>query len=447
MRLHLYRSAICSVSVSGSGSGDWKLQENPDAGDGYSDHARLRGTARDTGDDAMGRRTVAYGMAIVDRPKSVQTAKPTRGRLRVRSALVLDAVDALEGPWREMESRVESPFGQFGWTRACLSAFPADATPHLMAGFAQQQLVALAPLVKKREHGVCRLFLAGVRELFEPMDVVWTDEQALTRLTRSVARGGYPLVFERMPSDSASLRALQRAYRGRAIVLVAPRPACPYVCLDESWLTPDRHLSAKDRVALVWARHSAEEFGEVTTEIHTPDLRDLAELLDRAVDVEARGRGNVDSRDGKACAASRGAAAPLAGDPQRMVFYRQYAQAACVEGNLRVCFLRIGDCVAAMQLAVEQGGAFWLLRAGSDARFADCSPGLLLAHDTIRYAAEAGLTSYEFLNTADEWTAAWSTAEHPCSMVRVYPFGVRGLSALAADMGVALYRRLRKTDR
>ncbi|MCH7493972.1 GNAT family N-acetyltransferase, partial [bacterium] len=88
---------------------------------------------------------------------------------------------------------------------------------------------------------------------------------------------------------------------------------------------------------------------------------------------------------------------PLAHDPQRAMFYRQYARAACLEGTLRVCFLRIGDRTAAMQLAVEQRGAFWLLRAGYDARFADCSPGLILTRDTIRYAAEAGLTSYEFL--------------------------------------------------
>lgn len=332
----------------------------------------------------------------------------------------------MEEPWRGLDRRAGCPLGQFGWTRACLTAFADDAKPHVVGVFAKPELAAVAPLVRKRQHGVCRLLLAGADELPEPMNVAWADERALVRLIRALARGGTPLVFERMPTDSASVRIIRRVYRGRAIWRVRPHSPSHHIALDASWLEPSRRLDATRRLELARAGRKAEERGEVAIEIHTPDLRDLAELLDAAFDVEANGPADR-------------AAVPPARDPQLAVFYRQYAQAACVDGILRICFLRIGDRVAAMQLAVEQGGAFWVLRAGCDARFVDCSPGMLLSCATIRYAAEAGLSSYEMPSVTDDWTAAWPTVERPCVSLRVYPFGVRGVAALAADLGVAAY--------
>ena len=58
----------------------------------------------------------------------------------------------------------------------------------------------------------------------------------------------------------------------------------------------------------------------MTTEIHTPDLCELPELLDTAFEIEAK------SWKGEAGTA-------LAHDVHRAVFYRQYAEAACVEGT------------------------------------------------------------------------------------------------------------------
>jgi CelD/BcsL family acetyltransferase involved in cellulose biosynthesis len=96
-----------------------------------------------------------------------------------------------------------------------------------------------------------------------------------------------------------------------------------------------------------------------------------------------------------------------------------------------------------MQLALEQGRGFWLLKVGYDQRFAPCSPGQLLLRDTIRYAVEAGLESFEFLGGAESWTEVWTKAEHQYVSVRVYPLGVRGMAALAADAAATAYQRWR----
>ncbi len=257
-------------------------------------------------------------------------------------------------------------------------------------------------------------------------------------MLQSLARGGVPLVLERLPAESLSVPLLQRVYRGKAFVKVVPGQSCPYLALDESWLEPCGHLPLDSLRALQQARHNADAQGQVTTEIHAPDLHDLAEVLDEAFEVEASGwrSGAADSPTGHGV--------PLTRDPQRAVFYLQYAQAACVEGALRVCFLRIDGRAVATQIAVEQGGAFWLLRTGHDPQCADCRPDQLLVRETIRYAAEAGLRSFEFLSTAGNLHRLWQPLQRACVAVNVYPLGLRGLAALAADLATTLHRHWRE---
>jgi CelD/BcsL family acetyltransferase involved in cellulose biosynthesis len=345
----------------------------------------------------------------------------------------IDEIDGWEIPWRPLDRVAGSPLSGFIWMRAFLRAFSAEVDPYFVGAMRNEELVALAPLVRKRLHGLRRLCLAGSGELHEPVDMSYSDERAFERLFAWLARRGSPLLLERITADSPALGKIQRAYRGRAVVLVRPHASCPYIELDESWLDPESHLNAGRRSDLRRARRKAEQLGPVTTEIHTPDLNELPHLMDAAFEIEAR------SWKGEEQTA-------LLHDAHRAAFYRRYAQSACTEGVLRICFLRIGDRLAAMQLAIEQAGGFWLLKVGYDAKFSPCSPGLLLMRDTIRYAAEAGLRSYEFLGKAEAWTRVWTAAEHACVSVRVYPFGVRGMAALAADSFVAARRKWSKKD-
>jgi len=96
-----------------------------------------------------------------------------------------------------------------------------------------------------------------------------------------------------------------------------------------------------------------------------------------------------------------------------------------------------------MQIALEQNGGFWLLKVGYDERFSHASPGQLLLRDTIRYAAQAGLASYEFLGTAEAWTEMWTKEQHRYLAARVYPYTPRGLAALLVDLGRAKLRQWR----
>jgi CelD/BcsL family acetyltransferase involved in cellulose biosynthesis len=85
-----------------------------------------------------------------------------------------------------------------------------------------------------------------------------------------------------------------------------------------------------------------------------------------------------------------------------------------------------------MQIAIECGNRYWLLKSSYDEAFARCSPGLLLLLACIRRAA-VHLRSFEFLGTPEGWTKAWTRQVHPCVSVRAYPGYVPGLASLSAE--------------
>jgi hypothetical protein len=80
--------------------------------------------------------------------------------------------------------------------------------------------------------------------------------------------------------------------------------------------------------------------------------------------------------------------------------------------------------------------------SGSDSRFAGCTPALLLAGETIAYAAEAGLACYEFGAAPLRVAAFWRPERRRHVTLRVYPFSGRGFAALLADAAVAVWHRL-----
>jgi CelD/BcsL family acetyltransferase involved in cellulose biosynthesis len=169
--------------------------------------------------------------------------------------------------------------------------------------------------------------------------------------------------------------------------------------------------------------------GAVDTQVLCPAPRELSTLLSSAFEVE--------SRSWKSTASTA-----LTRDETRGAFFREYCDYASRRGELRLCFLTIGGRPVACQIAVASGGAFWLLKVGYDQEFSRCSPGNLLVSETIRYAADQGLRSYEFLGTAEPWTKVWSSHERDFVSVYAYPRTPTGIAAFGADIAAAARRRL-----
>jgi CelD/BcsL family acetyltransferase involved in cellulose biosynthesis len=337
----------------------------------------------------------------------------------------LAGLERLAEAWDSLALAFAFPTQQYIWARACAEAFAADRRLQIVTVEAGGQTLALAPLVKRG----ARLEMLGVRELCEPMDFLYGEAAQITPLAEALAGLGVVLTLGRVPVDSPAVGALCQSYGRRGWVHLAPVAACPYIKLTADWREPERQFNAGRRSDFRRATRRAQRMGAASYEVRTPAPAELAPLLQEAYAVEQ--------------ASWKGASnSALALDSVRGDFFRRYAAAACAKGILRLCFLRIGGQAAAMQIAVECAGRFWLLKIGYDERFARCSPGALLLLHTVQYAARQGLEFYELLGAAEPWTQHWTPLSRTCVSLRAYPYHWRGLAALTGDAAQFVWKRL-----
>ncbi len=331
----------------------------------------------------------------------------------------------LADSWDLVAAGSGSPIQHYAWVSACAEAFATASDLRVFVVGPHERPVALAPLIR-RSGALPRLELLGVRELYEPMDLVYQSPAAATTLAGVLALVGLPLLLQRVRADSPTVSAMKVAWRGSGVVICRPALGSPWIALDDRWGELEPPLNAGRRSDLRRAQRQAEKIGPVSCQIVAPAPEELDSLLDDVVGVEAA---SWKGRHGTA----------LARDPVRHAFYRRYAAAACRAGILRLCFLRIGNRIAAAQIAVESEERFWLLKIGYDQGFARCSPGVLLLRETVRHAAQRGLRSYEFLGTPAPWIRAWTEDVHPCVSIRAYPARPCGVGALTADVARAAW--------
>jgi len=325
------------------------------------------------------------------------------------------------------------PMQEWAWLNTCVTAFGANRAVRRFVVDRDDQGLAWAVLTRPKHAWLEAWRMPGVDELREPMDFAYQSLGALEELATQMIRQGVALRLARIRADSPTIAVLKKAVGRFGKVVVRPQPTYPYIELDDSWRSPVDKLNSRRRSDFRRSLKRAEEFGEVRTEVIAPKEHELDRLLDLAFDIEAR------SWKGEAGTA-------LARDTVRANFFRRYAHQVCQQGILRFNYLHIGDAVAAMQIAVEQDGALWLLKVGYDAEFARCSPGSLLIADTIKYAADKKLKSYEFLGVSESWTRVWTEQERDTVSVRVYPLSLGGAGALLRDSADTLWRRCQRKN-
>ncbi len=294
------------------------------------------------------------------------------------------------------------------WARACLETVNARDEPWpLVSG------QNLAPLIFKpgKTEDPHRLAFIGdpIAEIYDVM----SDGDPVDDLAEAIAETGMPLHFKRVPEDAPIIAALKRAYRGRGFVTLKPwRWGGPYIELDDSWRDPESHFRSRERWVFRKRRRAAESLGPVAFEAIKPDTSNVDAVLKEAFAVEASGW-------------KREAGSAMAVSPWRREFYSRYARYAAEEGILLVCFLRIGGKAAAMELAVECDNRFFGHKIGYDERFAICAPGNLLRLETLRYATERGLRSYEFQGKEERWIRDWTGSFRKTVSVMAHPVTAR----------------------
>lgn len=346
----------------------------------------------------------------------VRRAKSSETRGSIRTLPSLEKWEQVRPAWRTpMQHRI--------WSEACLCALYSGSEPAIF-----EIPGAIGPFVKR---GLpARLELLGGIELAEPFEPLVADADTANELADMILRSGYPVRLGQPPCETPFFAAFLAQGRQRGHVLVRPTEGSPFIALDPSWQDGLAGMNSRRRSDFRRMIRRAEEVGELAFHFHTPGPDEVEELLEQAIAVEARG---WKSRSGSA----------IADNPAQRDFFRAYAPLAVAKGILRINFLTIGGTIAAMQIAAQSDGRYWLFKIGYDEAFSRCSPGQLLMLESIERAAKARLESFEFLGKAAEWTRFWTSDERPRASVYYYPRSLAGLSAFIGDATAFAWRRLR----
>ena len=327
----------------------------------------------------------------------------------------------LREPWNALAAGFANPLLRHECAVACAEAFAEPGRLAVFVARSGDDVRAIASFHAVRRAGIRRLH-ALTRPLREPAGFLYRDGDALTELLEGVLADGHPLMLGRLPAGGAELRTLQDLSGRRSGLPRASRDdSSVWVPLRDDWPQFEAGMSSARRayVRRKWRR--AERLGRVEFEALTPDGDSAVPALREAYRVEAAG---WKGRNGSA----------ILQTPRYERFFTDYSLAAARLGMLRLYTLKIGGEAAAVRIAVEHADRLWELKIGYDERFQDCSPGILLTHETLRHACGQGLSAFEFLGQAEEWEFAWTEQVHRYTSLTLHPLSVGGSLSLAQDL-------------
>ena len=245
------------------------------------------------------------------------------------AATPVPGLDHVADAWRPLDARASHPTQQYSWIRESAASFCQGAPITVVSAGLPGWETAIAAFHVPPGEG-STFCLPGARELGEPMDLTFAHVSALEELAAKLARLDRPILLERIPADSPTVQAMQRAFRWPGMVVRRRARPYPFVPLDASWLEPDSHVNAGRRSDLRRARRRAEQLGPVRFDLTPVTSAELRSRLDHALRVEAAG---WKGEEGTAMLA----------DAAGGRFFTSYAAEACRQGTLRLNLMYVGD--------------------------------------------------------------------------------------------------------
>ena len=332
----------------------------------------------------------------------------------------------LQSEWNALAECHATPLLRHEWFAAAFDAFGAgcDLAIHVVRDGGRMR--AIAPFVI--EHGlVSRLVLLGY-QTFEPSGILYADDKALQVVVHRLQAWHLPLFAPLLGLAEVRALACGALWRPETLQRLHSSASVP---LGSNWPAFQAQMSKQSRTYIRRKRKAAEREGAVRVDVVAPLEEEVERHLAEFIRVEAAG---WKSRKGTS----------LQRNARMRRFYTSYVKAAARNAMLRMFFLRAGHHTMAGRMAVECGGRLWELKIGYDEEFSGCSPGILLTHETLRWACVRGLIAHEFLGRAEPWQRWWPLELRQYQNVRLYPFSVAGCVALGQDTGGIAARRIAK---
>lgn len=336
---------------------------------------------------------------------------------------------ALKSAWDELAEVCGSPLASHDWFLAALDAKTSALDLHAILLWQGERLIAAAPLGLERK-GLARRLVPIDAFAGEPGDFLYKDEAALLQLASLVAGERRSLLLRSLPARGPTSAALADAFRGRAPVFRPIRRTCAFVDLGESFAELELRMSGNRRSAIRRKQKAAvAALGPWWIELVTPEPNKVEAALDRFMRIEGSGWKGADRTS-------------IAADPRMGRFIRKLAWRFAATGQLRLIFMGFGTRELACRMMLEKQGAWFEIKIGFDETYAQFSPGILLMHETLRAACEAGVSRYEFLGTYESWQDHWPRQLREYERFAAYWPSVSGIGVAINDALEALRGRL-----
>ncbi|HWP82703.1 MAG TPA: GNAT family N-acetyltransferase [Bacteroidota bacterium] len=340
----------------------------------------------------------------------------------------LAGLNALRDEWNSLAEAYQNPLLRHEWFFSSAVAFCPPDELSILVTRSGNRICGVAPLVRTRRLNLDHFATLGAGYLSEPTNFLYTSPEVMAQLLLKILEKGNPLILEKMSVDPMVNPVIQRACREKDFLCIEQIVSSPWIPLDSSWDAFECKMSAERQSSIRRARKRLQGQGEYEVEVVQHNSSGLCSRLEEAFRVEAAGwKGRLGTA--------------ILADPKLKAFFLTYAHAAEQAGILRLFFLRVNGRSIAMVFAVEFGRRLWILKIGYDENWRKYSPGILLLHETIRWAFERKLEAYEFLGSYEPWIATWTSRLHSLITYRLIPRSTRGILWLGIEGNRSLFRK------
>jgi len=327
----------------------------------------------------------------------------------------LERLPGLEEAWAALGVRFPTPLLQFEWFVSCAEALYRPGQICVVTLLDNGRVTAIAPLARVQRRYGQWLEVMGSTRLYEPTGLLYETHAALGELTRCLTSLGYPLALGRLSTDSPLLKeGPSWEINRQGLWLRRPGANSCALSLQSGWEAIWRGMSKSRRTDFRRLKRRADEKGGYHMDTFTPSPDQVETVLEKAMDIEAAGW----KRTRGTC---------LKNDPILLNFFTRYCRRMANLHALYVFFLRLKEKPVAMHVAVEHARALWIFKIGYDERMQHLSPGLFLALETVRHAADKGLARYEFLGSEESWQHAWPVDCYRHGTLICVPWSVSGV--------------------
>jgi CelD/BcsL family acetyltransferase involved in cellulose biosynthesis len=304
-------------------------------------------------------------------------------------------------------AELDHPFLEHDWIRTWWECCGAGYSLNILALYAGDEVIAIAPLVLSR----VKMWGITLRRLgFFYNDHVPRADFLIAQRHSEAYRAIWSHLLEnrnwdllqlcQLPADSETLTQLRALAAGNGCPSGAwPSGASPYIELSTSWPEYCDGLPAKHRSNLRNRFKRLNQTGPVDLETITAK-KGLKEVeVDEAV---AAGF----SLEAAAWKGNEGTA--ISNDPDLVRFYTTLAQRAAKNGWLQLHFLNTGSRRIAFDYSLTYKNRLFLLKLGYDPGFSAYSPSNLLLYLVLQASFGQGADVYDFLGQTAEWKRNWT---------------------------------------